>query len=210
MSDKKINISSSYEEALKRKNEVLDMINTYNEAVFSDAPLPYNDEEIALLQEEFLILDEYVELTDKEKEIYQNIDSKNYVDEVKEDGSVIKVAKVTFWDKVNPVVFVYAVIAFVGSLWFSVQGIAIEVITKFTDIVNKREWDLSDVSEKGFNAIIAALIIVYPLLLTLVSFLLYRFACRKKETKKVFFWVFMGQIFVMVCSLIATYITVFK
>ena len=50
---KKINIPDTYEEALARKKEVLELINAYNEAILNGNPPTMSDEEIDLLQEEF-------------------------------------------------------------------------------------------------------------------------------------------------------------
>ena len=57
---KKINIPDTYEEALARKKEVLELINAYNEAILNGNPPTMSDEEIDLLQEEFQVLNDLV------------------------------------------------------------------------------------------------------------------------------------------------------
>lgn len=215
MSDKKINIPENYDEALKRKNEVLEMINKYNELMFTEgATLPFTDEEIALLQEEYLILDEYVGLTDQEKEAYQKLESNEYVEHVQEDGTVVKVKKETFWDKVNPIVFIYAVLPLIGSLTSVIQGIGIGSINLFGKllgkIVEKNDWSLENITDNQLFALSYGLMLIYPIVFCLITFLLYKFACRKKETKSVFFWILIGHIALSIISCVIIFIELFK
>ena len=179
----KIQIPDNYEEALARKEEVLKLINAYSEALLNDTELPCSEEEIELLQEEYSLLDEYVELTDVEKEAYSINENVEYVEVVEEDGTVTKKVKLSFWDKVNPFIFVYAVIIIIGSLWFSVQGIGIELINLFSVLVEKFKWDLSQLTMDNLLVIFCCIVAVYPILFVLFSFINARFICRKKETK---------------------------
>ena len=179
----KIQIPDNYEEALARKEEVLKLINAYSEALLNDTELPCSEEEIELLQEEYSLLDEYVELTDVEKEAYSINDNVEYVEVVEEDGTVTKKVKLSFWDKVNPFIFVYAVIIIIGSLWFAVQGIGIQFLNLFVTLVEKFQWDFTNWTDKNVTVLFSAIFAIYPLLFVLFSFLNARFICRKKETK---------------------------
>lgn len=179
----KIQIPDNYEEALARKEEVLKLINAYSEALLNDTELPCSEEEIELLQEEYSLLDEYVELTDVEKEAYSINDNVEYVEVVEEDGTVTKKVKLSFWDKVNPFIFVYAVIIIIGSLWFAVQGIGIQFLNLFVTLVEKFQWDFTNWTEKNVTVLFSAIFAIYPLLFVIFSFLNARFICRKKETK---------------------------
>ena len=179
----KIQIPDNYEEALARKEEVLKLINAYSEALLNDTELPCSEEEIELLQEEYSLLDEYVELTDVEKEAYSINDNVEYVEVVEEDGTVTKKVKLSFWDKVNPFIFVYAVIIIIGSLWFAVQGIGIQFLNLFVTLVEKFQWDFTNWTDKNVTVLFSAIFAIYPLLFVIFSFLNARFICRKKETK---------------------------
>lgn len=179
----KIQIPDNYEEALARKEEVLKLINAYSEALLNDTELPCSEEEIELLQEEYSLLDEYVELTDVEKEAYSINDNVEYVEVVEEDGTITKKVKLSFWDKVNPFIFVYAVIIIIGSLWFAVQGIGIQFLNLFVTLVEKFQWDFTNWTDKNVTVLFSAIFAIYPLLFVIFSFLNARFICRKKETK---------------------------
>lgn len=209
MEKKPILIPENYEAAKKRKEEVLQMINEYNEALFNEDILPYTDEEIKRLQEEYLLLDDYVELTDTEKKA---IDKHQEEEEetITEDGEVVKKDKHSYWDAVNPLIFVYALFPLIGSLWFAIQGIGIQVIELFTKILSKNKIVLRGISDNGFLAICLALIAIYPILFCVVTLLVKLFVCRKKETKKAAFWILMGQILISVINYIVVAVEVSK
>ena len=202
----KIQIPENYQEALARKEEVLKLINAYNEALFNETELPCTDEEIELLQEEYAILDEYVELTDTEKEAYKNLEKVEYVEVTEEDGTVTKKEKITFWDKVNPLIFIYAVVPLIGSLWFAIQGIGIQFLNKFVELVDKYQWDFSDWKDGAITALFMAIIAIYPILFVLLSFIVASFICRKKETKIVGYIILIAHFvlivinYIVVCS----------
>ncbi len=179
----RIQIPDNYTEALARKEEVLKLINAYSEALLNDTELPCTEEEIQLLQEEYTLLDEYVELTEVEKEAYSVNEKIEYVEVVEEDGTVTKKAKVSFWDKVNPFIFVYAVVIIIGSLWFAIQGIGIQLLNVFVQLVEKYQWNLSNMSDDNILVLFSVVFAVYPILFVLFSFINARFICRKKETK---------------------------
>lgn len=203
-------IPENYEEAKKRKEEVLQMINSYNEALFNEEVLPFTDEEIRVLQEEYLLLDDYVELTDTEKKII-NKDSEEDIEEiVNDDGTIIKRRKESFWDKVNPFIFVYAVFVLVGSLWFAIQGIGIQMMQLFSNVVSKLNIDISGISENGFLVLCIGLIAIYPILFCVITLLVKIFLCRNNETKKVAFWLLMSQILVITINYVIVIIEVIK
>ena len=192
----KIQIPDNYKEALARKEEVLKLINAYSEALLNDTELPCTEEEIALLQEEYELLDEYVELTEVEKEAYSVNDNVEYVEVVEEDGTVTKKVKVSFWDKVNPLIFIYAVIVIIGSLWFAIQGIGVQLLNVFIELVGKYQWDFVDWTEKQITILFSCIIGIYPLLFVIFSVLNARFICRKRETKLIA-WILSGFHFVL-------------
>lgn len=204
MEKEPILIPEDYEEAKKRKEEVLLMINQYNEALFNGEELPYSDDEIKKLQEEYLLLDDYVELTDTEKRLI------NKGADDAEDGEVLDEPKETFWDKVNPLIFVYALFPLIGSLWFAIQGIGIQVIQLFTKFLSKKDIVLTGVSDKGFLVICLSLVAVYPILFCLVTLLVKIFVCRRKETKKVAFWILMSQILISIINYLVVAIEVIR
>lgn len=197
-------VPEDYEEAKKRKEEVLLMINQYNEALFNGDELPYSDDEIKDLQEEYLLLDDYVELTDTEKKLIN--ESENSDDE---DG-VSEVEKETYWDRVNPLIFVYALFPLIGSLWFAIQGIGIQVIQLFTKILDKHDITLTGVSNKGFLVLCLVLVAIYPILFCVVTLLVKIFVCRRKETKKAAFWILMSQILITVINYVVVAVEVIR
>ena len=199
---REIKIPENYEEALKRKEEVLNIINSYSIALLNETELPCSEEEIALLQEEYSMLDEYVELTNTEKEAMNKNDKKVYKEEVLEDGTINKVEVISFWDKVNPLIFIYGLIALIGSLWFSIQGIGIQLINLFTNIAVKFEWNLSTWTDNQVNWLLAGIVSIYPILFVLFSFIVARFICRKKETKKVAYITLAGHFLVAAINLV--------
>ena len=199
---REIKIPENYEEALKRKEEVLNIINSYSIALLNETELPCSEEEIALLQEEYSMLDEYVELTNTEKEAMDKNDKKVYKEEVLEDGTINKVEVISFWDKVNPLIFIYGLIALIGSLWFSIQGIGIQLINLFTNIAVKFEWNLSTWTDNQVNWLLAGIVSIYPILFVLFSFIVARFICRKKETKKVAYITLAGHFLVAAINLV--------
>ena len=92
----------TYEEAVQRKEELLEKINAYNIALLEEKELPYTDEEIEEMMEEYQILNDSLKLTDDEKKYkYSSEDL-----EVSEDGSVE--VKQTFFDKVSIWVYIYS------------------------------------------------------------------------------------------------------
>ncbi len=209
MEKESILIPEDYEEAKKRKEEVLQMINKYNEALFNEEELPYTDEEIKKLQEEYLLLDDYVELTDTEKKAIGKHQEEEYEESINDDGEVKK-ANHSYWDAVNPLIFVYALFPLIGSLWFAIQGIGIQVIELFTKILSKNDIVLTEISDNGFLAICLALIAIYPVLFCVVTLLVKLFVCRKKETKKAAFWILMGQILISIINYIVVAVEVSK
>lgn len=101
MIDKEFEIPETYEDAVNRKQELLDKINEYNDAFFNNQPLPYTDEEIDAFQEEYQLLNDHLQLTEEEKINRLDEDEK----EVLEDGTVVKVESV--FDKIHPLTYVY-------------------------------------------------------------------------------------------------------
>ena len=84
MSDSEYQIPETYDEAVKRKADVLQMINDYNVALLLGNDLPYSEEEIERLQEEYQILNDHLALTEDERLAKLDDDDKI----VNEDGTV--------------------------------------------------------------------------------------------------------------------------
>lgn len=108
-SEKLYVIPEDHAEAVKRKEEVLAMINAYNEAIFAEEEPPYTDEEIDALQEEYQILNDRVALTEEEK--IAKLDEKDIV--VNEDGTISR--KTSLLDQIHFTVFIYIALFLVVS-----------------------------------------------------------------------------------------------
>ena len=65
----KFEMPKTYEEALERKKEILDILNEYNEDLLLGNPTELTEEEVENLREEFEILDDHY-LTKEEKKQY--------------------------------------------------------------------------------------------------------------------------------------------
>lgn len=120
-------LPDTYEEAVARKEEVLQKINEYNEALFSEAPLPFSEEELDDLQEEFQILNDRLRLTEKEK--LQKLDE-SQLEEI--DGELVE--KKTFWDKIHWAVYIYGLLSTIFATGILNKSIGDELTYRF--IVN--------------------------------------------------------------------------
>ena len=108
MSDFEYQIPETYDEAVKRKAEVLQMINDYNVALLLGNDLPYSEEEIERLQEEYQILNDHLALTDEERLAKLDDDDKI----VNEDGTVEE--KQSIFDKIHWSIYLVAIISFIA------------------------------------------------------------------------------------------------
>ena len=108
MSDFEYQIPETYDEAVKRKADVLQMINDYNVALLLGNDLPYSEEEIEKLQEEYQILNDLLALTEEER-LAKLKDSDK---EVNEDGVVVE--KISVFDKMHWGILLYCVFTFIS------------------------------------------------------------------------------------------------
>lgn len=105
MSDYEFNIPENYEEAYQLKQELLEKINAYNQALFNGEELPYSDEEIDRFQEEYQILNDHLALSDEEKLLKLEENEKV----VNADGTIE--AKTTVWDKIHWSIYLYGFVS---------------------------------------------------------------------------------------------------
>lgn len=193
-------IPENYNEALQRKEEVLNLINSYNEALFNEQDLPLTDEEIASLQEEYAFLDEFVGLTATEKAARK--EEVETVEVVSEDGTVEHVEKKNFWDKVNPLILLYGILPIIGSLTFCIQSIGLALIYKFIDLVGKYEWDISGLNDNQVNWLFMGIMSIYPILFNILTFILVKFVFKGKETKLIGYIILALQFVISIISMI--------
>jgi len=170
MNDKKINIPKSYEEAILRKEEVLSLINEYNEAYFKGEQPNLSDDELALLQEEYQILSDIV----IEKPIEKIEDSE--IEEVK--------SRVNFLDKINPFIWIYAFFVLIFSSWFMIEFMGNEIF-KF---IFTKEWIKNYENKFLLQMVIFWSFYSFPLLIFLLNFLVKLFFRKNKLNNKAFWW----------------------
>ena len=179
----KFKAPETYEEAVARKEALLEKINQYNEEYFK-GNTSVNEEEIALVQEEYEFLDEFVDI---EEEFAS--------EEPKEKN---------FFDRVSIFVWIYALFTFFSSLYIIQQAIGFKVFTAiyttdlFYEATNFFLWT-------GLMGSFLA----YPVALLIITVVL-KFAVfnRKPENKKAFNYVFLAQIVFLVINFIVSYFTV--
>lgn len=180
----KFKMPETREEAVKRKEELFEKINKYNEEYFSGNPT-LSEEEINLIQEEYQFLDDLVDI----EEDYAK------VDEPKEQK---------FLDKVNIFVWIYAMFALFSGFYFIQQRFGFYVIlmnifdeTLFSTLTNVELWFLV------FGSFVA-----YPVVLAVIGLILKIFAFKKSaESRKAFKYVFLGQIAFLIINFVITYFT---
>lgn len=192
----------SYEEAQARKEELLEKINQYNLAFFNNETLPYTDEEIKDMQEEYQLLCDNLSLS-KEEKILRN-DKEDIIENT--DGTLE--VKKTFFDKVSIWVYIYVFLS-----TFVISGILNSLIgagiyDKVMDIIykamykNEAHFFLKEISSFGFGMIYFPSFLLFPLLVIIATMVIY-FIMKKKdekrlENRKVMFWTLMGQIVITI------------
>ncbi len=181
----KFKMPETREEAAKRKEELLEKINKYNEEYFAGTP-SLSEEEINLIQEEYQFLDDLVDI----EEDYAKID------EPKEQK---------FLDKVSILVWIYAMFAFFSSLFFVQQPIGLNLI--FAKIYNLGWFE--GLGNTAIWFLITGSFLVYPVLLGIIGLVLKLVAFKKTpEDKKAFKYVFLGQIVCLLINFIIIYFMV--
>lgn len=200
---------SSIEEARARKQELLDKINSYNDALFQDNPLPYTDEEINLMQEEYALLDDKLSLSKEEKLAKLNKKDKK----VTEDGTVVEVE--SFWDKIPTFQLVWL---FLGTIlacgiFTLIFGNAIydaSLKGLFASFYRQEYQYYSElpITFFGYWWMTFGCYFIYPLVifgLCLLIFLLYMKKARNQETIKFAKIMFFIQLGFLVVSFILIY-----
>lgn len=170
MNDKKINIPKSYEEAILRKEEVLSLINEYNEAYFKGEKPNLSDDELALLQEEYQILSDIV----IEKPADKIEDSE--IEEAK--------SRVNFLDKINPFIWIYAFFVLIFSSWFMIEFMGNEIF----EFIFTKKWIKNYENKFLLQMVIFWSFYTFPLLIFLLNFLVKLFFRKNKLNNKAFWW----------------------
>lgn len=175
---------ATYEEAVERKENLLNKLNKYNEELLEGKEPSLSEEEYALVQEEYEFLDCYVDV----------------------DAEFAKSEEVTdkkFLDRVNLFVWLYAIVMFFANLYFVQQSIGYSILSKFLtakwlDFSNTKLW---------FS--VMGMFIIYPLILLIIGIVIKIFAFKKNEaSKKAFKYVFLGQIIFMLINFAICYFVV--
>ncbi len=125
MSVDKYKMPDTYEEAVKRKGEVLEKINAYNEAMLLEQELPCSEDEIESLQEEYQILNDHLQLTEAEK--IEKLSEDEI--EIEDDGTVKK--KETIFDKIHWFIYPYALISTIFASGILSKGIGTNLMKAF-------------------------------------------------------------------------------
>lgn len=175
---------ATYEEAVERKENLLNKLNKYNEELLEGKEPSLTEEEYALVQEEYEFLDCYVDVDAEFAESEEVTDKK-------------------FLDRVNLFVWLYAIVMFFANLYFVQQSIGYSILSKFLtakwlDFSNTKLW---------FS--VMGMFIIYPLILLIIGIVIKIFAFKKNEaSKKAFKYVFLGQIIFMLINFAICYFVV--
>ena len=181
----KFKMPETREEAVERKEALLEKINKYNEEYFSGNPT-LTEEEINLIQEEYQFLDELVDIeADYAK-----------VEEPKEQK---------FLDRVSILVWVYAMFAFFSGFFFVQQPIG---LNGFFSMAYGFGW-FESLGNTGIWFLITACFFIYPFLLGVIGFILKLVTFKKSlDSKKAFKYVFYGQLLWLLANFIYIYFAV--
>jgi hypothetical protein len=181
----KFKMPETREEAVERKEALLEKINKYNEEYFSGTTT-LTEEEINLIQEEYQFLDELVDIeADYAK-----------VEEPKEQR---------FLDKVSILVWIYAMFAFFSGFYFLQQPIGLNLI--FSNVYGWMWFE--NLGNTGIWFLITACFFLYPFLLGVIGFILKLVAFKKSlDSKKAFKYVFYGQLLWLLANFVYIYFTV--
>ena len=175
---------ATYEEAVERKENLLNKLNKYNEELLEGKEPSLTEEEYSLVQEEYEFLDCYVDVDAEFAESEEVTDKK-------------------FLDRVNLFVWLYAIVMFFANLYFVQQSIGYSILAKFLtakwlDFSNTKLW---------FSVV--GMFIIYPLILLIIGIVIKIFAFKKNEaSKKAFKYVFLGQIIFMLINFAICYFVV--
>ena len=180
----KFQAPATYEEAVERKENLLNKLNKYNEELLEGKEPSLTEEEYLLVQEEYEFLDCYVD-----------VDA--------EFASSEEVPDKKFLDKVNLFVWIYAMVMFFANLYFVQQSIGYSILSKFLTA----EW--LEFSKFGLWVSVTGMFLIYPLILLIIGIVIKFFAFKKDEaSKKTFKYVFLGQIIFMLINFAICYFVV--
>lgn len=188
------NDNLTYEEAVQRKEELLEKINEYNIALLEGKEPPYTEEEIDEMSEEYQYLNDTLKLTKEEK--HQK--DASYVET--EEGIIEKPK--TFFDNVSIGIYIYSFIAvFLSSgLLNSTLGTLIyEGVMKviyFFMLKTENHLLMENMPIFAYGCIYFISYLVFPILVV-VATLIIRAISKKKEHKenaKFLFWVLIIQL----------------
>ncbi len=207
MSDYEFIIPENYDEAYKLKQEILEKINAYNTALFNGEELPYSDEEIDRLQEEYQILNDHLALS-KEEKIMKLKESDKIINE---DGTVEE--KISVWDKIHWVVYLCGFFLTVLASGILTKPIGNAVMNSFMNNSFDKAYN-ANVSMGGFVkseynieafeffAKFALSYLWFPILIILLSLVLYLVFRKKNDiNSKVTKWLLIGHIGLTVISI---------
>jgi hypothetical protein len=210
MSDFEYQIPETYDEAVKRKADVLQMINDYNVALLLGNDLPYSEEEIEKLQEEYQILNDLLALTEEER-LAKLKDSDK---EVNEDGVVVE--KISVFDKMHWGILLYCVFTFISlcSMPFLTKLVGQAGIDSFIskylyDCLWEKNIDMLALQKSEFMwtpfdfwSRVAVSYLWLPLLLVLISVVIYFLYYRKHDLNtKIAKWLIIINVFIFVLSI---------
>ncbi len=174
----------TYEEAVERKENLLNKLNKYNEELLEGKETSLTEEEYALVQEEYEFLDC---LVDVEAEF---ADSEEVTDK-------------KFLDKVNLFVWIYAMAMFFANFYFVQQSIGYSLLSKFLTT----EW--LDFSNIKLWISVTGMFVIYPIILLIIGIVIKIFAFKKDlASKKAFNYVFLGQIVFTIINFLVCYFAV--
>jgi hypothetical protein len=180
----KFQAPATYEEAVERKENLLNKLNKYNEELLEGKEPSLTEEEYTLVKEEYEFLDCYVD-----------VDA--------EFASSEEVTDKKFLDKVNLFVWIYAMVMFFANLYFVQQSIGYSLLSKFLTA----EW--LDFSKFGLWISVTGMFLIYPLGLLIIGILIKLFAFKKDAaSKKTFKYVFIGHIIFMLINFVVCYFVV--
>lgn len=180
----KFKTPTTYEEAVERKENLLNKLNKYNEEILEGKELSLTDEELALVQEEYEFLDCLVDVDAEFAKTEESGEKK-------------------FLDKVNIFVWIYAMVMFFANLYFIQQHIGYSILSKFLTA----SW--LDLSNAALWFSIMGMFIIYPAILLIIGIFVKIFAFKKdKVSKKTFNYVFLGQIIFTIINFVICYFVV--
>ncbi len=184
----------TYEEAVQRKEELLQKINEYNIALLEGKEPPYTEEEIDEMSEEYQILNDSLKLTKEEKK-------QKDVEYVETEDGVVEKPK-GFFDKIGIGVYIYSFIAvFLSSgILNSLIGTAIYNgvmnIIYFFMLKTENHLLMENMPIFAYGCIYFMSYLLLPILV-IIATLIIKGVNKKKgklENSKFLFWVLMIQI----------------